>query len=365
MEDSNIAGIGSDENRALRKAAAESEECFKGAGAEVGLQIWRVENKRTESDTPDFGIAHWPKDEYGNFYKGDSYLLMNTYKEADSDKLLFDVHFWLGESSSQDEVGVAAYKAVELDDLLDDVPVQHREVMGHESALFQGLFKSGVQYMDGGIASGFRHVEPESYEPRLLQVRKTKRCVRATQVPVAAASMNHGDVYVLDAGLKVYMWAGDAASPFERAKGAALQHNIVAGRNGKSDEADNDDGAFWAALGDESDVQAAVEQEAAAEDVDAAACSLHKLSDSSGSLTFADVASGNLSRDMLDDADVFVVNAGIEVFVWVGAAASDSEKTQAMKYAEAFLESSGLPRHTPITRVKSGQANDSFADCFA
>lgn len=30
-------------------------------------------------------------------------------------KLLFDVHFWIGKSSSQDEYAVAAYKTVELD----------------------------------------------------------------------------------------------------------------------------------------------------------------------------------------------------------------------------------------------------------
>ena len=42
----------------------------------------------------------------------------------------------------QDEYGTAAYKTVELDTLLDDKPVQHREVENHESSLFKGYFKS-------------------------------------------------------------------------------------------------------------------------------------------------------------------------------------------------------------------------------
>ena len=68
-------------------------------------------------------------------------LTLTRYKEEGSDELLMDVHFWIGKHSTQDEYGTAAYKTVELDTLLDDKPVQHREVMGHESGLFKSYFK--------------------------------------------------------------------------------------------------------------------------------------------------------------------------------------------------------------------------------
>ena len=42
----------------------------------------------------------------------------------------------------KDEYATAAYKTVELDTYLDDVPVQHREVQGHESTLFKSYFKT-------------------------------------------------------------------------------------------------------------------------------------------------------------------------------------------------------------------------------
>ena len=51
----------------------------------------------------------------GEFYMGDSYIILNTYKNEDEDELKYDLHFWIGKYSTQDEYGTAAYKTVELD----------------------------------------------------------------------------------------------------------------------------------------------------------------------------------------------------------------------------------------------------------
>lgn len=87
LEESNLANIGSVEDHAAREAAARCEVNWQGAGAEPGIQIWRVENRRDEADNPIFGIAPWPAARYGEFYNGDSYIVLQITKQADGNAL--------------------------------------------------------------------------------------------------------------------------------------------------------------------------------------------------------------------------------------------------------------------------------------
>ncbi|KAH8050603.1 hypothetical protein JL722_11257 [Aureococcus anophagefferens] len=152
---------------------------------------------------------------------GDSYIILKTTKQKDSDKLLWDIFFWLGESTSQDEMGVAAYKTVELDDLMDQAPVQHREVMGHESIAFTKIFKQ-LNYMQGGVESGFTHVEAGTYVSKLFRVRKMKHTVKVAECTevgrgdVKKSMLSSDDVFLLDAGREVFTWIGSKASDAER-----------------------------------------------------------------------------------------------------------------------------------------------------
>lgn len=55
-----------------------------------------------------------------------------------------DIHYWIGNSSSQDEQGAAAIYVTQLDEYLGGSPVQHREVQGNESPRFRSYFKNGL-----------------------------------------------------------------------------------------------------------------------------------------------------------------------------------------------------------------------------
>jgi len=357
LEDSNIAGLGSDLDKQIRQAAAATEPAWTNAGQEVGLQIWRIEK---------FNVKSWPKDQYGSFYSGDSYIILRTYKKKGSDALLWDVHFWLGTHTSQDEAGTAAYKTVELDDLLRGAPIQHREVQGYESALFQTYFPNGIRLYEGGVDSGFRHVKAEEYKPRLLHI-KGKRTVRVTQVPLSGTSLNSGDVFLLDLGLKLYQWNGKASAGQERMKGAQFGRAISDERKGLARVtvlAEGDDAPdFWAALGGVTPVKSAAE--GGKDELVVDLKKLFQLSDASGSLTFTQVGEGKFKRDLLNHNDVFILDDGAEIFAWVGSGSSPNEKRMALKYAQDYLVQYKRPLYLPITRILDGGENEIFEAAFS
>lgn len=63
------------------------------------------------------------------------------------------------------------------------------------------------------------------------------------------------------------------------------------------------------------------------------------VSDESGSLETSLVAEGEISRDMLDSSDVFIVDDGKKVIVWIGSGASPDENKNALTYAHVSLHS--------------------------
>ena len=81
------------------------------------------------------------------------------------------------------------------------------------------------RYLSGGVETGFKHVEKDKYEPRLLHV-KGRRNIRVQQTRLAWNSMNSGDVFILDLGLTLYIWNGSSAGRLEKMKGLEVACRI-------------------------------------------------------------------------------------------------------------------------------------------
>jgi len=333
------------------------------AGSEVGLEIWRIEK---------FKVVPQPKSSFGAFFSGDSYIVMNTYRRPGRQNLEWDIHFWLGKETSQDEMGVAAYKTVELDDYLGGGPIQHREVQGYESDLFQSYFPRGIRIMNGGVDTGFNKVKPKEYKPRLLQVKGRKR-VRLVEVPLDAKSVNSGDVFILDLGLLLVQFNGKDSRIFERSKATEICRALDDERGSVPEVVVFDEftkpeewpkewverlGKGPYATAEEGGDDLAFERMATGRVV-------FRLSNESGKLEMTKIAEGPAAtKDKLDTKDAFIIDFGNEIFTWVGRGASREERRNGVQYAMDYLKKNGKPETTPITVTLEGSESDYFWSLF-
>ncbi|KID90836.1 Gelsolin, partial [Metarhizium majus ARSEF 297] len=386
IKDSNVELIGTDIDHGVKHKSAATEPAWNdgAVGTKPGLRVWRIEQ---------FQVVPWPADQYGQFYDGDSFIVLHSYTVGKpSAKLAHDIFFWLGNHTTQDEAGTAAYKTVELDEFLGGAATQHREVQSAPSDEFLSLFPR-LTIRSGGVRTGFRHVEPQKTRApvrTLLRVFKSP-CTSASgpdgvvvhEVEPAVGSLDDGDVFVLDVGDKIWVWQGRRCSPVEKAKAARVVHDMTLAKHidvevvaqaesrsrrvtdllGGGDDTPRDGFGQRRPMG-----TASWAGEAAGRST-----RLFRLSDASGQLTFETVRDGGgISLGDLDGNDVFLLDdGGRGVWVWEGAGASRREKASWLSVAQAYIRrlQSGNPdagHHlVPLAKVRQGNESRAFLRAIA
>uniref|UniRef100_A0A674IA68 Advillin n=1 Tax=Terrapene triunguis TaxID=2587831 RepID=A0A674IA68_9SAUR len=276
-------------------------------------------------------LVQVPPKSHGSFYEGDCYVLLSTRRSGSV--LAYDIHYWVGKSSSRDEQGCAAICTTQLDDYLGGGPVQHREVQGHESDLFKGYFKQGIIYKKGGVASGMTHVETNVYNVRRLLHVKGRRNVTATEVEMSWDSFNLGDVFLLDLGKVIIQWNGPESNTRERLKvGTSLDLPHPAWDSDYSFRCR--EGKFGAFPSLDLDRNQRPRGERPG----------------SRSLAYWDCY-------ILD-------HAGTKIYVWKGKGATKAERQTAMAKALEFINMKGYPYGTNVETVNDGAESAMFKQLF-
>ncbi|TYK25445.1 villin-3 [Cucumis melo var. makuwa] len=341
----------------MSSSAKVLDPAFQAVGQRVGTEIWRIEN---------FQPVPLPKSDYGKFYMGDSYIVLQT-TQGKGGSFLYDIHFWIGRDTSQDEAGTAAIKTVELDASLGGRAVQHREIQGHESEKFLSYFKPCIIPLEGGVASGFKKPEEEQFETRLY-VCRGKRVVRMKQVPFARSSLNHDDVFILDTESKIFQFNGANSNIQERAKALeVVQFLKDKNHEGKCDVAivddgkldtESDSGEFWVLFGGFAPIGKKVASE---DDIIPESAPAKLYSIDGGEVKVVD---GELSKSLLENNKCYLLDCGAEIFVWVGRVTQVEERKAAIQVAEEFIASQNRPKATRVTRVIQGYETHSFKSNF-
>jgi advillin len=229
--------------------------------------------------------------------------------------------------------------------------------------LFLSYFKKdGIEYLQGGVASGFSTVKRDEFATHLYQV-KGKHTVRVTQIEVKNSSLTIDDVYVLDLGLQLFQFNGSKANRMEKAKGLEFVRKLNNdARGGRATvtiiDEDPKNETFWRTLGGYIDVKKVGGDDEDHDKLSKKSTTVLRLSDTTGQLKVDNVtpSSGILTKEILKSDDVFIIDTGASLFVWVGKGANDAERKNAIPSATKYLENCGRSLHIPISRVvESGE----------
>lgn len=329
----NLELFGSELEHKIKEASAKGEEEWTKINMnDTGLYVWKVEK---------FKLKPVKQELFGIFYEGDSYVVFNISKN-NNNSFNYNIHFWLGNTTTQDESGTAAYKTVELDTYLSGKAVQNREVQANESDLFRSYFLQGITYKIGGVETGFHKVEPydySNYKPLLYRVHDSS----VTQVPLSLNSLTEDDVYVLDCGLSVYVYIGKSSTHKERLFGEYTSLNIKGLRkNCIVYDVDKDNyNVFVSCVSKHCE--------------DYTVNSLYRVNEENG----VTLVEGPISRESFDSNDAFIFNVGHTTFVWIGKGSSYNESLNAWRVAVRVAE-----KTSSITLVKEGFEPELFKLCF-
>ncbi|CAB3252660.1 unnamed protein product [Arctia plantaginis] len=326
------------------RSKARVHPAFANAGRQAGVEIWRIE---------DFEPVAVAARDYGKFYKGDSYIVLKTTADK-KNNLSWDIHYWIGSESTQDESGAAAILTQ-----------------------FLNYFPSTIQYLNGGHATGFTHVVTNAgAQKRLFQV-KGKKNVRVRQVDPLISSMNKGDVFILDLDQTIYVFVGDKAKNVERLKAISFANQVRdqdhSGR-GKVEIIDQyssevDVQKFFTALGSGSkDIvpeDSAGGDDQAFERSEEQSVILSEVSDNSGKLQVTPLTKPYRQEQLKPQESYILDTVSGSIYVWVGKQSTEREKNEAMTKAQQYLSAKNYPSWVHIARVPQGTEPAVFKQYFS
>ena len=325
-------------------------------------KVWRIE---------DMDKVEVPEDKFGQFYSGDSYIVLYTYRPPGKSRDAYIIYFWQGRNSTADEKGASALLATKMDDDLGGSPVQVRVVQGKEPSHFCSLFKGEMVIHDGGKASGFKNSaqvdEADDDGVSLFHIRGTNnQNTHAVQIAEVTASLNSGDCFVLLIEGKIFSWNGAGSNESEKETSLKVANRLS---NWNADTArdvvtlaegeEPDD--FWAALGGKGEYSSSTALRDQPREPRLFSCS-----NITGALEVEEVF--NYAQDDLLQDDVMILDVFNSVFIWVGSGANSKEKKMAndvaRKYVSAAAEIDGRDPATNIITIHAGSEPPMFTCHF-
>ncbi len=318
----------------------------------------------------------------GKFHEGDCYVVLKTYIDQ-SNSLNWQIYFWIGAYATLDKQACAAMHAVNLRNLLGATCRTIREEQNDESDEFMDLFDGNIEYLaDSNTSSGFYTVEDIEYVTRLYRVSGTHRLL-IKPVEQHYDSLDPRFVFLLDDGLKIYLWNGAKCNPITRSKARLFAEKI--NKNERKFQAEimqmkqaDELPVFWKLLGGPPETIADdfeyKEHNANVDDPLTMTShksykmpKLYKVGIGMGYLELPQVElplSGTLTRQLLDSKSVYILDCYEDIFVWIGRKSTRLVRTAALKLSCSLQEMIQRPDYALVTSTLEGTETQVFKSKF-
>nr|XP_057916314.1 villin-1 [Doryrhamphus excisus] len=333
------------ELHARPELAAQQRMVDDGSG---DVKVWRIENLE---------LADVKPSTYGQFYGGDCYLVLYTYRVSSREQHI--LYMWQGRHATKDEVTACAYQAVSVDNKYNGAPVQVRVVMGKEPRHFLAIFKGKLIIFEGG--TGRPGVANPVGGVRLFQVRGTSEVnTKATEVQARAASLNTNDVFLLKAEHSCYLWYGKGCNGDERVMGRAIS-DVLSKQDKQVVMEGQEPADFWVALGGKAPYAS---DRSLQREEPLHSPRLFECSNQTGRFRMTEV--DDFAQSDLDEEDVMLLDTWEEIFLWVGNSANQHETKEAWNSALEYLRTHPADRDpdTPVVFIKQGFEPPTFTGWF-
>jgi len=348
----------------LEKPALDYSEFFDmDVGSLTGITMWEIEN---------FYPAQVEEEVHGKLFEGDCYIILHTFLDPNQ-SLDWKIYFWIGEKSSLDKRTCSAMHSVNLRNYLGANCRTAREEQGDESEDFLKLFGTSLEYAPGQrTASGFYTVEEVEYNTRMYRVHEASHGIHLEAVTVTPASLDPRFVFLLDAGLRIFVWYGKRCRNVLKSKTRLMAEKIS--KNERKAKASihifmqgDEPGLFWSALAEE---EAVVEPPPVAEHVPAAWAAvvprLYSIGLGMGYLELpqVEVPNNKLKQDMLDTKSVYILDCYTDLFVWVGKKSTRLVRAAALKLSSELFAMLIRPDFAMVHRVNEDAESQVFKSRF-
>lgn len=344
----------------LEKPPLDYSEFFEDDDGHLpGLTIWEIEN---------FVPNKIDEVTHGKFYEGDCYIVLKTFLQEN--QLSWEIYFWIGSKTSLDKKACAAIHAVNLRNFLGARCRTIREEQADESDEFLALFDNDIVYIEGEhTGTGFYTIESSTVVTRLYVVRNDETTMHLEPVKSDYERLDAENVFLLDAGLKIYLWHGKKSKNTVKSKSRLMAEKM--NKNERKNRAE----IFTELQGHESadflklfniDPEEKPPIREVGIDWIRKTPRLYIIQLGLGYLEMpqVEVPQQKLTHNLLMSKNVYLLDCSGDLFVWFGRKSTRLVRAAAIKLSQELFNMINRPSFSMITRIQEGTETQLFKSKF-